>query len=385
MPDAGVIAWLPRLHPSLEELAGGGGDALDSSALASAQSDSDGRFVLGGLDPDAVYHVCAGARGLAAAELERNIPPGREDLLLVLHPIVGLQVRLIERGAIEPQGGRFWEAPDQEWRWPAGGTWVERDDPRLILAGVPPELCVRRRSLSAGLFFLVEDDSHPFGPIAFEARIPGYLPVSEELFAHPLRNGLFVHDIPLSAVSAAWGSLEVSLLLAPAHASVAPVAWPELGRLVLQDSHDPARRYFHVVQSLDRDPIQFQRLPAGDYRLQFVPAHRFARLHDSIDASVHDGRTTRAVIDLASSLELEVEVFSSDGAWYLGTVLAEIASTHTGGVGSSFFLFQRPPYILQGLPSGEYTVTLNEPFFAERWVSLPASLEERAKVSFRPR
>lgn len=375
--DANVLAWNTRIHPLLADLTGP--NAEDSSALATARSGLDGRFLLRGLDPRAGYDLCAGARGLASADRIGPVEPGPAEILLVLKPIAGVELLLGDPGSTDLGDPRFWEAPDMTWRWPEGGTWVERDDPRLVLAGVSPEHCRRQRSLRAGFFFLVDDDAVPFGPIEFEARVPGYQPVSEAFFAHSLREELTVHGVPLIAVATTWGSLEVSLILAPTHRG-GSVAWPELGRLVLQDSHVPTRRFFHVVQSLDRGATRFAHLPAGDYRLSYVPEHGFARLHEPIDLTIHGEATASAVIDLSDSHDLELEVFGADGERHYGTALVEIASRRVGGHGTGFLLFQRPPFVVQGLSSGTYSLTLFEPVMTQGWIELTTGGDERPRI-----
>lgn len=379
--DASVLAWKTWIQPLLADLVGP--NVEDSSALATAQSGPDGRFLLRGLDPGASYDLCAGARGLTSAERIGPVEPGPAEIPLVLAPIVGVELRLGDPGSKDPGDPRFWETPDMTWRWPEGGTWLERDDPRLVLAGVPPELCRRQRSLRAGFFFLVEDDAVPFGPIEFEARLPGYQPVSEALFAHSLREDLVVHVAPLIAVATSWGSLEVSLRLSPSHRGGSD-AWPELGRLVLQDAHVPTRRFFHVVRSLDRGPIRFSDLPAGDYSLRYVPAHGFARLHEPVDLTLHAGATAALVIDLSDAHELELEILAAGGGHHYGTALVEISSGRVGGHGTGFLLFQRPPFVLQGLPSGTYSLNLYEPFQAQGSLELSSERGERPRIRFEP-
>lgn len=324
--------------------------------FANAISNSLGEFELTGILRSQRYFVTAGANGLLAEDQVADCDA--IDVVLTLVPIFGIVINI--RGGdgetpefLTSQGPNFGIAFSHALSL---GHHVYENDLRLLLAGVNLEKLPISSPVDRVFFLIARSDNLELGPIRLSSHYPGYSKVQVDLFLTRVSEGIQEHVVTLRQSASSWGELTVLATgvptqYAPDHSRQTPVA-----SLQIVDESD--QRFRYDVYDFSK-PIVVGKLPHGTYSYQFKLKAGLSAKTPMDGTLRHYSPDSRISLDLSDVGIVVAEILTAEGVPYLGR--AEFAVASKGGTASATYYFSNYPYVLEGLPSGEYQVSLAYP------------------------
>lgn len=355
-----VLGWPRSAPPSQADvvalLAGGGEPAR---SLVMATTDAHGRFVLSGVERDQVYLLTAGAPGLIgrwALASTSGRHRGPAELIVQAHHAV-LVERVDQSGASIPRTVASF-GPEYVVRQPSGDV-----------AGAP--LGSLHRALlglsSAGwdasasgvlLSYKADVDEEALDPIIFHALQPGFETQSLELSVPRTTDGLKVVTLIMQPDGSSRGRVYIELIgwdLAPESSGLRPSTSAVATLKLLNRS--TGRSTNCPIRAAGSAPILLDGVPFGTYTATLVPHDRLALLEPLAPGEIVVGPTAPSLIfDVRSLGRIEIsladEVSRFVPSWAMFNVFTKTPAFN------SFTAFYSPPYVLEQVTPGDYTVSL---------------------------
>lgn len=330
----------------------------------------DGTFEIHGLDPDLLYRIDAGGRGLAQL---RDLPPCQPDTGEVQLPVGQLHAAWarIRDGAGDglPACSIDLVAEGQGLAWetrPSGFAPFHR---RLaaLLAGVPPG-SFETGVAAADQFFLVagKPGQVEAPSLHLELGIAGYRPVDALFPLAALPKEIPIHSILLENRSAVRGTCEVEIVLPWSPDQVPASALIRAG--VVFESVDGATYSTGLKIGNDGGIHRIEGLPAGDYRVRFRDHRGWYREHapawpiGPVAIGAKDASVTFSFEDGGG---FHLDPLTKDGVAYRGPLSLLLHRLDDESRHSANLVFTGPPYLAILLPEGRYRVEVVHPFRAK--------------------
>ncbi len=234
----------------------------------------------------------------------------------------------------------------------------------------------------------------PFGPselpvLHFGGRVAGYESFGGEYRLRRLDQPPLDIVIPLQRVEDCWGAVEIhvagglSLLERPAGEEVANVWLTELAR---------GEKHVFAIRGSDDLPLVLEHLPCGVYSVYISGVVGHAPVMVEPDrptiVEVSKGARTSCTIETREAGALELDVELPDGTKYEGPLVVMLMQGKIGDM----LAFEAPPFMTQGIPVGDYQVTLESaagqhfsPPQPEAHVSIESARAARVKLLVPPR
>ena len=344
----------------------------DSPVVTSARTDSDGHFVLDGLDYRTVYRLVAAGPGAYSVESARRVAPGTSGVRLEVGSLLAIQVKLSAPGGSMASPSRWMGRQGStvcfDIRGTHGSGLRRLEDEVALLAGydsyAAPEDPLFLVYKPADAY---EEKGHT---LRFVGSFPGYAPIDVELTPRPLDQEFEPTRIELVSDSRAHGGLQIRVEGAPANLAHAPGSLL-FGRLVLKrDDGDDLTIALNMDDLVSGPGIT--GIPTGKYRVHFVGHLGFyhGEVHSELEQKddglleVREG-WNRWSIDCHDAGALAVETLDRDG-WvrtdYMGFLPEQRIARNghveyavNGTVIGTEMQRGQIPWIL--LPTGSYRVT----------------------------
>ena len=359
--DTSVLAWRFGRRPSAEEVlrVRAGGSSPD---LRVARTDAQGRFRFDGVDAMNAYELGAVRDGGLALRRERDARAGDSDLELVLEPIVGAALELVDAAGGAPRAGEnlfagmaMWDPSDPHFApcaMPEGGielAWLGGSDLQRLAAG--------GRDRYVMLYRVHENApaSQPEG--SFSIAVPGYEPIWTRFPLEPLSGELTVRELELTGRTDRFASLDFSIDGAAGWISARGRADQRAFGLLRLKGIDAFVEYEAALSSNADGRWMLDGIPCGRYELSLelrdwssvLPARDAQPVIVEVDA---DGGSAR--LSLAGRGAGEILVAQADGSDYEGELVLRVKQ----GEPVRYVSFQSAPYVIGGLEEGEYEVTV---------------------------
>jgi hypothetical protein len=360
---------------------------VDDLRVHTATTDASGDFRIDGLPPELWCHLLAAGQGLATATRNGSdtieAQAGGAPVEIVVSPLFVFDVRLRGPDGATPSTKRpYFGLPTfVTWTGPYGGQPVfTHANPTLSWTGLSyGESWTPLHVLTA---FPVDTDAARIGPFRVTARVPGYAPVSEEIWAVRAVPGQDVsHEVRLGPALTEFGSLRVRIddrgtgFTAALAESVETDTSFRFAQLALVP--DASRgtvvpgvgRLSVSLRDARSGVVEVEGVPVGDYvaKLEMPEAARSVterKLEVRIDAN--ELREVNVEISEWSALRLDVDVGGSPDAPYRGTLEVSLQSSEMKT--PCQWRFGRAPYVVVGVRPGTYDVSISNPAFsAERF------------------
>lgn len=325
-----------------------------------AVSDEQGRFVLEGVEPDQLYLVTAGAPGLMGSwGLASTSGRYGKPLMLTARAHHGLLVqRVDEHGALLlREAASFGPEYVVHFGGIKGSNAVLGPIHRALLglssADWEPE--------SAGvlLSFTSDLDQTALGPLQFHAKAPGYESQQVELEVPRTTNGLQAKRIYMEPDPAPRGSLFIEVIgwRASAEGNGPRAAQGAAGTLKLRNT-DTGKSTSCMIRFASSEPIVLADVPFGSYSATLIPRDALARLNPLAAEDIVISATPATVIFDARELgTLKIELDDGVAELVAGRAMFNVWP-QSSQLLNSFTAFLSPPYMLEQVTPGDYTVFL---------------------------
>lgn len=356
-----VLGWPRTAFPSLADVFA----ALTSEpgptggGLLSATSDDGGRFVLSGAEPDRTYLLTAGAAGVLGGWGLASVSdsPRRATRLTVKAHYAVLVERRDEHGALLPPPSASFGSDHIARLADGHAESVILDPIHLALLGLSsPGWDPGSSGVLVG--FTTERDAAAVGPLVFHANQPGFVSQRAEFAVPRTTHGLQVVTITMQPAAEPGGRVYVELVGAQSGATAA-VAFGDdrMPRLRLQ--HKGTGRVTDCpLRVAGEGPLLLDGVPFGPYEATLLTRHDLARLQPEGSREIVVGPTPATLIfDLRSLGRLEIILEDDVARLVAARAMFNVASTSAPAL-NSWTAFGSPPYVLEGLTPGEYTILL---------------------------
>lgn len=357
IPTGTRVVGLPSRHaPSTLE---GLGAAHEDPRVLVAQVEPSGEFCLVGAAPGSRYRLLAGATGWACTEPRQGVLAGTQDVTLEMGRVFALEVVLLDSDGGLPRTTERLSAP-LGVRWPigAGGglplspePWIHR------MAGVPEHGAGSDLPHLRRLWFTGPAHRAHLGPIAFSVHIPGYAPTQASLLPAPF-DGSSVprQEVRLDPIGGEWGELEVILMGDSPVFDSGPTEEPtaQVRLRAGADTHAAWTLSLHDLGGRDGESFG---VPFGEYHWSFEagPGNAWSYPENGGTGHVVVGpEPARIEIHPPPMGALQVDIAGPDGVSHQGEALIRI--TREGERRLRHVKFLAPPYVLNGLPVGKWTI-----------------------------
>ena len=345
-----------------------GGPAFDELPVADLRE--DGKLVFSGLEPGAFYDIAVAGGGFTATSEYWAIPAEGQIVPIRLAKLAGMELVPVD-------------AAGDKLTWPAdvvmsrpGNSWTYVRG----IDGIPPTSARARfaywQHVSLGgdsveprhtLLCEVDLDRQP-PPVPYQLVVPGFPLVSGEVVPASTRTGIPKERVVVKGPREATGGIRISIATAIGAARAARIDGGEASlaltrELPTQDGH-PLSVVLRGVD-LNGDPQVFHGIPEGRYEAELVlrsvgqGAASAKQLHLIQTVQVTDGQVTDLGFDLSSHGQIVVQL-DENGKAYQGKVWLRLKSSQSPqGRG---LVWAQGPYVISGLPPGEYSVSFDRGF-----------------------
>ncbi|MDP6538707.1 MAG: carboxypeptidase-like regulatory domain-containing protein [Planctomycetota bacterium] len=345
-----------------------------------ALTDGDGAFTIVGLRRSADYSLTIGGAGFVGHQRQWITNTDRPDGVYRVMRLYGYVVSLTEASGapIRLHAGLLGQRAGQG-RLKIPGVFPLTGTPAAaVLAGITPDDLrggdVGRRTL----LYTSAEDALELGPITFQANLPGYAPLSLEVRARAVTEGLARYAARVEPTSAGFGQLEVTLAgwRGPGPAFVGPDG---PGATLHLQSVRGVRVAF-ALGPFEDGRILVEGLPYGTWRCSLGAPGAMVNLARAMteEHEVEIGtRPERYIVDLDAVAVCELVIETADGVPWTGRASVVYASAQSPREGWKSQHFRSAPYRLDGLEPGSYRLALRLPFPAGTSVEEPVTMSLR--------
>ena len=331
------------------------------SVLPRATSGSDGLFKIEGLDRALRYHLHAIGDGCA---LPRPIPVDvgtPNPVPLEMWFLYGIELSCVD-GAGNPLA--ISELVDLD----SCTSWGVKELSKTESIGSYGATALLLKARGSGLeelgsysvlrnwmFYASPVSKQRIGPIRFRKCVPGYSPVSTELWLHPIREEVIVKKIVMTARAESFGSLEIEFPGAPlelgVHTSTDPVRY-----VFLRYTESEEAMQFPLDISSERFLVGV--IPTGDVQVAFARQSWYIPDWDTAIAGLSIGEgVNRLELDLNSWGGVEADLVAVGGVLATGPASIELVDGQTNKVIASY-RFAHAPYRIYGIERGSYSLVV---------------------------
>lgn len=324
-------------------------------------TDTNGQFMLSGLNPDLHYRLFAAGHGLVAFDEKLTAMPGTVDVELTARPVYGVLVCPRDEFGNPPKAARLEGQLDsatseaQHAHILHASKWT----PRLL--GVDRVTEAQAPYYDRYLFFTTERDLGDSIPIRYRLRIPGYEPVDAELNALRLADRVPVQQQLVKRTCAGFG--KVTVVVTPpsrVDALLRAVSSGRECRLLLREIV-MGHRFEARLKDLAPSGMELiDGVPYGDYAVTFVAPHSLFAYPDNNHAPVMVRIGPEpALLDVPISAfgTIELRILTADHHLYSGPVLGSHVRLDNSQM--DVFYFSTPPYRIPLMPGAEYRMELD--------------------------
>lgn len=357
IPTGTRVVGLPSRHaPSTLE---GLEAAHDDPRVLVAQVEPSGEFCLMGAAPGSRYRLLAGATGWACAEPRQGVLAGAQDVTLEMERVFALEVVLLDSDGGPPRTSERLSAP-LGVRWPigAGGGMPLSPEPWIHrMAGIPDHGVGSDLPHLRRMWFTGPAHRAHLGPIAFSAHIPGYAPAQVSLLPAPF-DGSNVprQEVRLDPIVGGWGELEVVWIGDSPGFDSGPTEEPT-AQVLLRAGADTHATWTLSLHDLGVRGGKSFSVPFGEYHWSFEagPGNAWSYPENGGTGHVVVGpEPARIEIHPPAIGAVHVDIAGPDGVSHHGQALIRIS--REGERRLRHVKFLAPPYVLNGLPAGKWTI-----------------------------
>ncbi|HJP00647.1 MAG TPA: hypothetical protein QF764_02620 [Planctomycetota bacterium] len=345
-----------------------------------ALTDRDGTFILLGLRHATDYSLTIGGAGFVGHQRQWITNTKRPPGIYRVMRLFGLTVSITEIGGapLQLHPGLFGQRAGHG-RLKLPGVFPLTGTPAsAVLAGIAPDALrgtdVSRRTL----LYTSAPDVLELGPITFQANLPGYAPLSLEVRARAVTEGLAQYEAQVHPTAAGFGQLQLAL-----------VGWNGPGPPFVGPDGPGATLHLHSLRGVriafalgpfEEDRILVDGLPHGTWRCSLGAPGALVNLAHSMtdERELEIGPIpARYVIDLSDTAAMELAIRTADGTVLSGRASLVYASDTNSREGWKSQHFRSAPYRINGLPPGAYRLALRLPFAAGTSVAQPMKVTLR--------
>lgn len=366
VPGARVLAWATSSAPPLST-------AIDGHRLSPATEiatcDATGSFLLDELQPGQEYCIIAAARGYVT---DSDPPPvlvaGTQGVDLPLRRIYAAVIELVDTN------GAPVRRPERVGTWPPPNITLRGlNAPATLLsasalaASISGDTELKRqvelpRAPGGGLSWLfASSDStlESIGPILFFVNVPGYRPIKAEILAFPLRDPVDVNRIVMTGIPGVQrGSVEITLRGTSTSDDATQRIDPAVVvKLLPERTGEDGVEVFEIPVMQTSTSIRIDGIPVGRYRV----VHDWALPMPPSSATTCEivaGTITPLEVGRADLSMLAVRVSAEPTAPVCGPLRLQIGwRISDGRFVSHDVLFQAPPYVINHVPPGTYSLS----------------------------
>lgn len=364
-----VLAWPVGRRPTRQGfLAAAAGDPRFRVAC----TDVEGQYSIPGLMPGTAYYMVAAGRGYLSEKAAGPIYPEDSPVVVPASFLYGAVVSLVEE-----DGGGLRTSPRVTQGWggvtcyfrTAGITPLPFRD-YALLGGLPAE-----PSPSAGSF-----DRQILGwsrlpvveaPTAgVVAAVAGYVTERVEVACPLLRDELARYRVRLRPQAAGWGELKLRFVASEELLRVTRDVAGPLGHLLLRSSDSGLLRL--AVEHTGAEALGFSGVPYGEYEWRFEPSTQMAAVPAQKEHStrlVVGPEPATVLVDMRPFGAIRLALAAPGGQLWSGNM--EVVISRDNRKGEVFWRFWDPPYVLWGLPEGEYTLAVSDPISGQSLLPTP--------------
>ncbi len=352
-----VLAWPLGYAPAATTATAVPGGAIPAG-LRTALTDEHGRFVIDGLPSGGRWVVsAAGAGCLCRNKATLELPHGNEVLLDVQHAYLAA-VRVESAGA-PPRTSK--ELFGRGSGFSIKGHGAKFVPPVLVVTemaalGLPLDLVLSERARNERLLLATSLEPRPDGVlVAYANHIPGYRLAWSELLAGPLRGDAPVYVIEVEQETEGFGALELRLSGGSLGLLGEILSDRPLGELRLTNTDTGEILNLNVPRSAGMTR-RFESIPIGSYwaRLNIYEGGMvFPHSDDpAMGVLIEEGHVETLDMKVEDAGSLCLLLMQPDNTEYAGFAYFNLVEAETRRLVSN--VFERGPYVLEGLPAGEY-------------------------------
>ncbi|GEM_PF-3439355 len=361
-PEAGVtvLGWPRSASPSQDEVfAMLAGEGEPAESLVMAVTDEQGHFVLSGVERDQVYLLTAGAPGvlgrwaLASASGRHG---GPANLLVRAHYAV-LVEKLDQHGApLLRAEASFGPEYGMRMRQSTASAAPVSDVHRALLGLRSPDWDLS--SSGTLLSFMTDTNDETVGPVFFDAHHAGFLSHRIEFDAPRTTHGLEVVSLFMDPSPLPHGQIYIELLgWDSGHGTRGLEAVGDTAATLKLVNTLTGKSTSCSLRAIGDAPILLDSVPYGTYTASLLPQSNLARLRPLATEDIVVGPTPATVIfDVRSQGRIEIFV-ADDVAQFIPSWAMFNVFTKTPAF-NSYTAFYSPPYVLEQVTPGDYTVSL---------------------------
>ena len=335
----------------------------------SAETDAEGIYRLGDLDPAEHYTLFAGGKGYVLDGPVVDVHAGDEVPDLVVRPGYGALVQLRDPDGSSPEMDRYVGAGvGMSARFLNGeARFVKNNSMSSLLAGYPHD----SSSLQPwdNLFVAMTDEPVAHVVLDFAMHPPGYAPVEMQITLQPLTEGMHVVDVLLTPLASERGTIIVER--DPDLYVEEDTRWQPFAILSIRG--DEGKLWSYPLHGADEVRHSVENVPFGRYQASVVLRPSFYNVPDRGEELWIEVGPDPVVIPWGkpelgrlSFVPAEDQVSGRSAPFEVWLVAGEGME---GGRGQSFS-FRHPPYSVPFLTPGIYTA-----FFPGSEELLPQTLE----------
>ncbi len=339
-------------------------------SLLCAPVDPGGGFCLSGLRRGGLYSVfCSGAGYVmthpAMCRVDERAPPSRLEVGRLFGALVVLED---EAGAPALwRGERLWEA------WCPSASSANRG---LVAHMAGLDIAMAQTPEHCELMLFKSDSLEDvIGPLSLDYEIAGYERGHAQLDARAVALGVAQHKIALRATAAERGRINVRFARANGGLDLAADrGLVRMGRLELVEVAESRGRPLRFPLRIDDSGrIGVDGVPVGAYSARYVSTLLKHPPRAEVGLPVN---VTSAGAELEISLvqcgALRLDLRGKDGTEYVGGVHVDISAGPPPAPDANGLLYSivagsgnlRPPFRVEGLAPGEYSISTDGPHFA---------------------
>lgn len=387
-PIAGarVVAW-PATAFGLESSVDLGERVVHGDPrLCVGTSAADGSFEVAGVAPRTKYALTAARAGALSNGRPVTAWPG-ESVSLTVAPAFAVLVRYVRAGGEEARVSPSFLLTGSTLRLEGPGQLYSGPRLALRMAGIP-SAWLRLEASSRHLYVATGPaDRDRLGPLRVApVELPGYEPLAVETDLFPLSEGLRVVDVPVVSTASGRGEIRVLFSNLPNGLRTGPLVVGYAGSLKLTRNGNEV--VVCRIDDLASGEARIGDVPYGTYETMFVasggmfvyppPAERPLVVEVGPDPAVLE-------IDTGQLAGVQFALSANGESPYHGSLSAlliqgDVRLPGQTGVGHQVDL-AGPPYVVFGLPSGDYTLRVYHPPIVTGGSSLSTFTVRRGEVT----
>ncbi|MBL8898177.1 MAG: carboxypeptidase regulatory-like domain-containing protein [Planctomycetes bacterium] len=360
LPRSGVRVLLSRIDQPLD-----GGhfefQCQTHPATLISETDAYGAFTMGALE-FADYEVRAAGAGFASLPSQRlSRDSFATELQVRVAPIFGSIVNLVQPGGERVRASKVFNASPCSWATEGLPKSPLIDPGVLALLGLKnvSDLDLAYRTVPL-IYFGVDENQAPLGPVDFFACAPGYKGKSIAFHLPRILDEVPQLNVELERTCKGFGSIQLEVAGAARLSSLYRKG-AAVGTIYMERMDVPPDGFAHGVRYQLKSGMptseNLEGIPIGKYALLFSGVSNFHQFRGD-DFEVHADSTTNITLDLSRGAALSFEFSNRELLDMLALLSVKIERLDLPTPRVAFAALNGPIYGLWGLSAGEYRVEI---------------------------